>query len=46
MIAERIKILPFQIERIMECEIVKKVNEHGRAYIKGYIFLAFDLLAT
>ena len=37
MIAERIKILPFQIERIMECEIVKKVNEHGRAYIKGYI---------
>lgn len=37
MIAERIKIVPFQIERIMECEIVKKVNEHGRAYIKGYI---------
>ncbi len=37
MIAERIKITPFQMERILECNIVKKVNEHGQAYIKGYI---------
>lgn len=37
MIAERIRIVPFEMERIMECRIVKKVNEHGQAFIKGYI---------
>lgn len=37
MIAERIRITPFRMERIMECNIVKRVNEHGRAFVKGYI---------
>lgn len=37
MIAERIKVTPFQIEGIMKCEIVKKGNQHGRAFVKGYI---------
>lgn len=37
MIAERIRVTPFQMERILECNIIKKVNEHGQAFIKGYI---------
>lgn len=37
MIAERIRIKPFKMERIIRCDIMKQVNEHGRAFVKGYV---------
>ena len=37
MVAERIRINPFFMEQVLACEIKKEPNEHGQAYVKGYI---------
>lgn len=36
MIAEQIRVTPFNLSRIISCEIKKEPNEHGKAYVKGY----------
>lgn len=37
MIAERIRVTPFVLEQVLACDIIKKINDHGRASVKGYI---------
>ena len=35
--AEHIKVIPFNMEQILSCEIKKEPNEHGQAYLRGYL---------